>query len=116
MAKRPSIGPTKPEVVESVLSEESSSGSELEFEKKIKREATREKITGKKPTIKVIQQRPQVKSQYWKNIEDSSSDEEVFGSPKKKPAAQEQRKSGEVIDVLMLSLMALVISLFIFWQ
>ena len=113
--KRPSIGPTpKPEVIECVLSEESSSGSELEFEKKIKREATREKITGKKPTIKVVSQRPQVRSQYWRNLEDSSSDEEVFGSPKKRPAVPEQKKSGEVI--LILSLMVLAISLFVYWR
>ena len=114
VAKRPSIGPMKPEVIESVLSEESSSGSELEFEKKVKREATREKITGKKPTIKVVSQRPQVRSQYWRNLEDSSSEEEVFGSPKKKTAAQEQKKSGDVI--LILSLMELVVSLFLCWR
>ena len=53
----------------------SSDGSELEFEKHVKREHQREKITGKKPSVTVLSSAKHVvvKSSYWQHVDGSQS-------------------------------------------
>ena len=69
-----------------------SSGSELEFEKHIKRELI---ASGKKTNV---QPKVQVKSSYWKDMKDSSEsddDDGIFAKKPSKPVKNESTKSGK---------------------
>lgn len=76
----------------------SSDGSELEFEKHVKREYQREKITGKKPSVTVLPSAKNVvvKSAYWKQVNgDSSSDDDDDGIFKTKAITSTKKESSK---------------------
>ena len=92
--KRQSIG-VKLERNSSVMSDHNdSSGSELEFEKHVKRELI---ASGKK-----VQPKVQVKSSYWKDMEDSTDsddDDGIFAKKPIKPVKKESTKSGNNYEI-----------------